>query len=357
MLEDPVFRHREVLTPDYIPNYFPNRMNQIKTISQLVYEFLQGNATHIFIHGPPGTGKTASVKFIFKNLREEALACYVNCFNKNTRMAVLHSMFLDFFKQKRPTHMMPSRRGIAYDELLGSFCEELRKAKTKIVVCLDEVDHFEENDLIYDLIRAGSDGVHVQIISISNDPLVFKNLDPRVKSSLFPIEEMAFNPYTKKEMAEIIRERVDAAFREDVVTKDAVDYLAEFTAEHKGDVRIARETLLRAGNLARKSGEKVEFHHIKEILEKTQYSSSVVVLSKLSEKERFILKLIPDQGINFPQLYDFYQTTNGHLGDRMFRNYVEKFARLKLINMERKGNGGAYFITLNTPKEVLFEMR
>lgn len=358
MLEDPVFRHREVLTPDYIPNHFPNRMDEIKTISQIVYDFLQGDATHVFIHGPPGTGKTASVKFIFKSLMEqkEALASYVNCFKKNTRMAVLYSIFLDFFKEKRPTRRMPCRRGIAYDELLDSFIEELAKAKVKVVVCLDEVDHLNDNDLIYDLARARSEGVSVQIIAISNDPLVFRNLDPRAKSSLFPLETIAFNPYTKKEMTEIIKARVEAAFHEGTVTKEAIDALAEFTAEHKGDVRVARETLLRAGDLARKSRGKVEIRHIREILKKTQHARFTTMLSSLSERERFILKLIPDQGVHYPQLYDFYRTTDGQLGDRMFRNYVEKFARLRLINMERKGNGGSYFITLNTPKEVLFEI-
>jgi len=40
----------------------------------------------------------------------------------------------------------------------------------------------------------------------------------------------------------------------------------------------------------------------------------------------------------------------------MLRNYIEKFCKLKLINMERKGVGGSYFITLNTPKDVLFEI-
>ena len=151
--EDPIFRYREVLTPSYLPDHLPNRMDEIKFISQIIYEFLQGKTTHVFITGLPGTGKTASIQFIFKNLKEQtdALTCYVNCFNRGTRMAVLHSMFLDFFRQKKPTHMMPSRRGIAYDELLGSFCEEVRKAKTKVVVCLDEVDQLTESKLIYDL--------------------------------------------------------------------------------------------------------------------------------------------------------------------------------------------------------------
>ena len=41
---------------------------------------------------------------------------------------------------------------------------------------------------------------------------------------------------------------------------------------------------------------------------------------------------------------------------KMFRNYIERFSKINLINMERKGVGGSYFIKLNTPKEVLFEI-
>jgi cell division control protein 6 len=358
-LEDLVFRHREVLTPDYLPNNLPNRMDDIKNISQLIYEFLKGDTTHIFIYGPPGTGKTASIQFIFKSLKEEAdaLVCYVNCFNKNTRMGVLYSMFLEFFKEKRPTRRMPCRRGIAYDEMMDSFCEEMKKAKAKVIVCLDEIDRLNESEIIYDLTRAETSHVPIQIIAISNDPLAFKNVDPRAKSSLYPLEEIVFKPYTIKEMKEIIEARVEAAFQRGVVTKEAIEYLAEFTAERKGDVRIARETLLRAGDLAKKQrSEKIEIRHIKETLERSQYARSMKTLSELSKNERFILRLIPDQGVHYPDLYQFYKSSDGSLGDRMFRIYMQKFAKLRLINMERKGIGGSYFITLNLSKEILFNI-
>ncbi len=355
--KDPIFKHKEVLSPDYLPDHMPNRMNEIKTISQIIYESLEGKATHILISGPPGTGKTASIKFIFKSLKEDtdALACYVNCFNKNTRMGALYSMFLDFFKEKRPTRKMPSRRGIAYDELLDSFRQEIEKSKTKVVVCLDEVDQLEETELIYDLTRARWDHGRIQIIAISNNPFIFKDLDPRTKSRLYPLREISFNPYTKEQMREIVKARVEGAFHEDVVDKEAVDYLAEFTAQKKGDVRVARETLLRAGERARKLGEsKVGVKHIREMLNRTRHTKAISTINELTKRERFILRLIPEKGTYYPQLYKFYKSTDGQLGDRMLRNYMEKFSKLRLINMERKWVGGSYFITLNMPKDVVF---
>ncbi len=357
--KDSIFKNKNVLLPNFIPQKLPNRMKEIDSIFGIVTESLRGNVTHILITGQPGTGKTASVKFIFRRLRQEndGLFCYVNCFNKSTKMAVLYSMILDYFKEKRPTRKMPSRRGIAYDELLDSLKSELEKTNTNVVVCLDEVDQLEETELIYDLTRTMLEGGGIQIIGISNNPFIFKDLDPRTKSSLYPLREISFSTYTKDEMKEIINARVDEAFRENVIDEDAVDYLAKFTTEKKGDVRIARETLIRAGELAgTTSNEKVHIYHVKEILDKTRHARAIDVLKSLSKRERFILRLIPAKGTHYPQLYRLYKSTDGKLGDRMLRNHLQKFHNLKLVKMERRGVGGSYFITLNTPKDVLFEI-
>jgi cell division control protein 6 len=357
--KDSIFKNKEVLSPGYLPDHMPNRMEEIKEISRIIHDSLKGKTTHVLISGQPGTGKTASIKLIFKSLKEDtdALLCYVNCFNKSTRMGALYSMVLDFFKDKRPTRKMPSRRGIAYDELLDSFQKELEKANTKVVVCLDEVDQLEETELIHDLIRTRWDSGYVQIIAISNNPFIFKDLDPRTKSRLYPLREISFNPYSKEQMREIVKAKVEGAFHDDVVDKEAIDYLAEFTAQKKGDVRVARETLLRAGERARKSGEsKVGVKHIRERLNRTRHTKAISVINELTKRERFILRLIPEKGTYYPQLYKFYKSTDGQLGDRMFRNHIERFSKFNLINMERKGVGGSYFITLNTPKDVLFEI-
>lgn len=357
--KDSIFKNKEVLSPGYLPDHMPNRMEEIKEISRIIHDSLKGKTTHVLISGPPGTGKTAAIKLIFKNLKvgTNALFCYVNCFNKSTRMGALYSMVLDFFKEKRPTRKMPSRRGIAYDELLDSLRGELAKTNTRVILCLDEIDQLEETELLYDILRTRISGVTAQIIGISNNPFIFKDLDPRTKSRLYPLREISFNPYTKEQMREIVKAKVEGAFHEDVVGKEAIDYLAEFTVEKKGDVRVARETLLRAGERARKSGEsKVGVKHIRERLNRTRHTKAISVINELTKRERFILRLIPEKGTYYPQLYKFYKSTDGQLGDRMFRNHIERFSKFNLINMERKGVGGSYFITLNTPKDVLFGM-
>jgi len=208
------------------------------------------------------------------------------------------------------------------------------------VVCLDEVDQLEEKELLYDLTRIRWENGRIQIIGLSNNPLIFRNLDPRTKSRLYPLREISFTPYTKEQMKEIIEARVEAAFQEGVVDREALDYLAEFTAENKGDVRVARETLIRAGELASNKVDKiVHVTHVKEILNKTRHAKAISVINALSNREKFILRLIPKEGTFYPDLYRLYRSTDGKLRDRMLRNYMDRFSKLKLINMGRREVG------------------
>ena len=67
--KDSIFKHKEVLSPNYLPDNLPNRMEEIREIRRIIHDSLEGKTTHILISGPPGTGKTASIKLIFKSLK------------------------------------------------------------------------------------------------------------------------------------------------------------------------------------------------------------------------------------------------------------------------------------------------
>ena len=214
VVRDSFLKNKMALSADYVPNKLPNRMKEVNEIKHIIKESLEGKVTHIFINGSPGTGKTASIKYVFREMckQSDALFCYINCFNKSTKMGALYSVILDFFKQKRPTRKMPSRRGIAYDELLDSLRTEIIKTNTKIVICLDEIDRLEEGDLLYDILQTRSNGISTMIIGISNNPSLYNKLDPRTKSRLYPLEEMIFSPYTKEEMRGIVKSKIEDAF-------------------------------------------------------------------------------------------------------------------------------------------------
>ncbi len=235
--EDPVFRQKEVLFPDYIPDHLPHREKEIKAVSSMINSALKNHSqiANIFIYGPPRTGKTASVKFIFRKLKEgaNAFTVYINCFRVNTRMGALYTIIFEFIRKVKPTRRIPSRRGVAYDELYDLLVSELKKTKAFPIICFDEIDHLlpRGSEVLYDLSRLKEEAIPALLIMVTNDQFVFMNVDPRIKSSLRPVEEIPYRAYTLEEMREIIRMRIEFAFQKGVVDDEAVEYLAEVATE------------------------------------------------------------------------------------------------------------------------------
>ena len=68
-----VFKDREVLRHDYLPEKLPHREEQIRILGQAVAPVLkESRCSNIFIYGKTGTGKTAVTKFVLSHLESKA---------------------------------------------------------------------------------------------------------------------------------------------------------------------------------------------------------------------------------------------------------------------------------------------
>jgi len=95
-----IFRDREILRHDYVPEHLPHREDQIRFLGEIVAPVLKGvRCSNVFIYGKTGTGKTAVVKFVMNRLSKKALEfssptkfCYVNCrwWAQNTEFSLLY---------------------------------------------------------------------------------------------------------------------------------------------------------------------------------------------------------------------------------------------------------------------------
>ena len=82
-----LFKDREVLRHDYLPEKLPHREDQIKLLGQTVSPVLKdARCSNIFIYGKTGTGKTAVTKYVLSHLESKAKeygapvkVCYINC--------------------------------------------------------------------------------------------------------------------------------------------------------------------------------------------------------------------------------------------------------------------------------------
>ena len=185
-----LFRDREVLRHNYLPDKLPHRENQIRLLGETLAPVLKdARCSNIFIYGKTGTGKTAVTKYVLGYLETKAKEygtsvrfCYVNC-----RMT--GSEYRIFANLSQSVGLIIPFTGLAVSEVFDRFRTGLDASRTLFIVVLDEIDSLIKDrgdHLLYELTRI-NETLHksrVAIIGISNDLRLKEFLDPRVFSSL-----------------------------------------------------------------------------------------------------------------------------------------------------------------------------
>jgi archaeal cell division control protein 6 len=295
-----IFRDRNLLRHDYMPSSLPHREDQIKRLGSILAPCLAGDrVSNLFAYGKTGTGKTIVTRYVLEHLRRKAKehgrrleTSYVNCRLTGTNYRVIADLCQTLGLQVPFT-------GLAVAVILERLKNALRKHNSPFLVVLDEIDALvkrsEDDSLLYELTRVNEsleDG-WIGIIGISND-LHFKDfLDPRVISSLGE-EELIFKPYTSSELYDILDQRSQQAFQNNVLDQGALRLCAALAAGEHGDARRALDLLRVAGEIAerdqaprvledhvRQAQSKVETDRVKEVLASLPLHSRVLLISAL----------------------------------------------------------------------------
>lgn len=245
-----VFRTEAPLQPSHTPDSLKGRENEIDAIVESLQRLARGNpADHLFIHGPPGVGKTTCVDHVLDHLDRETPieTVRINCWQYNTRPALLTELLIEL------GYPAP-RKGKPVDEILSKLEEWLDKNRS-VAVALDEFDQLQApSEIVYDLHRTSQAAAsNIGMIFIADNVDVRAELLPRCQSRV-PMQMVEFQPYTASDLIAILESRIDQAFRSGVVSDDAVEFIAERVAEGRGDCREAFRLLLRAGRRADQQG-------------------------------------------------------------------------------------------------------
>jgi len=334
MKESRIFKNENVLLPEYLPPVLPHRENEIKQLAQNLLPASEGRKPqNTFIFGPPGTGKTASIKFVFREFEDYSgiKTVYINCWDFRTSCAVFSKTILDL-------GFMVQRKGWAKDEILMRFVEIFKKLNKGLIICLDEADQLEQ-EVLYDFLRIGQYvNLPLGLVLISNSPYIFQNYEPRIKSSL-DIEEIEFRPYSLSEMKDILMERAKEAF---FSFDNAVVLLAANHAVKKGgDVRVGLQALLKAGKEAEKeNGEKVEVKHIRKVLSSVLKIKPRILEEKVSDVEKIILKILGEKTMSMKEIYENYcKEVEKPINEKAFRNYLRHLSEIGLIKIRKRKVG------------------
>jgi cell division control protein 6 len=332
--ESKIFKNEEILSPEYLPEQLPHRENQIKQIANNLLPASEGKRPqNTFIFGPPGSGKTATTKYVFRELEEyseRVETIYLNCWDFKTAHAILSEITINL-------GFLAQRRGWAKDEIIKCLVEGLNKIKKSLIVCLDEVDQLKDQEVLYDLLRINQYVKNpVGLVFISNNPFVFSKAEPRIRSSL-NIDEIRFKAYSFEEMVDILRERIKHAFHPGVVENASLLLIANHSVKYGGDVRIGLECLLKAGRKAEEEGSnKVKVEHVKKILPIGRIKSKIIK-EKISETEKNILEILEkNEKLRFCELYrEYCKKVKNPLSERAFREHVNHLVKTGLIKSSK----------------------
>lgn len=241
-----IFQDEAVLNPRHIPDTVIGREREISRIADALRPLTRGNPPdNVLVHGPPGTGKTTCVNHVIDRLAAETgvKPVTINCWQYSTRPSLLAQLLIEL------GYATP-RKGKPADELLLRIKEWLDKNRD-VAVVLDEFDQLDDAEqIVYDLYHVGEDADNeLGLILLSNEPRPGRELDPRSQSRL-DCRTLEFKPYDTNDLANILTQRAQAAFRSNAVTDPVLQLIAETVGEAGGDCRHALTMLLRAGRRA-----------------------------------------------------------------------------------------------------------
>jgi len=349
-----IFKNRDVLRPDYIPDFLPHREEQIRKLTEILAPLLHGERpSNVFIYGLTGTGKTAVVKFVLKKIKEYSDSkgiktftyAYINCRHEDTTYRVL-AKIAESLGLKVPF------TGLSTAEVYARVKRAVETLNKILVVVLDEIDFLVKkvgDDLLYRLTRVNDElsKGKVTVIGITNDVRFMDRLDARVKSSLGEVE-ILFPPYDAIQLTDILKERAAKAFQPGVVDEAVIQYCASIAAKEHGDARRALDLLRVAGEITEREGSnKVTIEHVKKAREEIEKDMVMEVIRTLPYHGKLVLLTVALRGGKIGttgELYLRYRELARKLGSepvtqRRVSDIINELEMLGIINAKLINRG------------------
>ncbi|RIB20507.1 P-loop containing nucleoside triphosphate hydrolase protein [Gigaspora rosea] len=240
------------------PAKLVGRDTERDTITEFLEKhIIEKKSGNLFIHGIPGTGKTALVNEIHNNMKgsiEKKAKCSVkfvtiNCMSFNDPKKIYETI-LGMLGQKIASSSVKNA-----DEVLNKLFLKSRK-KVMYIVILDEIDSLLTNDR--EILRKLFEWTFVRnsrliLIGISNMAKLTELL-PRLDDKDYQPQILNFAPYDNSEIADIIKDRLKAATSSEehsfLMDDKAIELCAKRVAANNGDCRKVLDVLRKSFELA-----------------------------------------------------------------------------------------------------------
>ncbi|ORY79908.1 P-loop containing nucleoside triphosphate hydrolase protein [Protomyces lactucae-debilis] len=241
--------------------------------SQALQAFLEDpEQPLLYICGPPGTGKSATVSQYTQTLPvANSQRVFINCVSLKRPDEVYATILASIDPTAACATASAARKRLtAYTKLSTSH---------QLILILDEMDYLSSSslDTLYALFELAN-GKHVKIIGIANALNLTDTVLPHLQATGIQPTILRFKPYTPAEITRILTARVNAIANpaQTLVDPPALLLLGRKVANATGDIRKALDILRRAVEL-------VEVEH-RSILTEMDTNAPSTLLPKVTLK-------------------------------------------------------------------------
>ena len=350
---------REVLRDSYVPARLPHREEELRKVAEILGPALRGDLpSNLLVYGKIGTGKTAVVAQVRKDLQARAgpklSFITVNCANLDTSYSLLQTIGNTF----APSEAERIPTGWSLDRVQATMARFMDARRGTTVLVLDEIDRLvarSGDNVLYTLSQLNTEleSARLSLVGISNDLKFTNQLDARVRSRLNE-EKIVFQPYNATELQDILRDRAREAFNPDVVDPGVVERCAAYAALENGDARRALALLRLSAEMAeRDHAKRISPDHVVKAKNRLEQDIVVECCRTLPPHCKVLLYAILQlyerrrNGVLTGEVYDGYRRLAERLGlqplhARSISNYVSELETLGLVRatIVSRGRGG-----------------
>ncbi len=340
-----LFRDPDVFDFAYMPDHLHHRDAQLRELAFLLQGAGPRNAV---LRGPPGTGKTTTVRRAFYELTGEFIPVYVNCRQNHTLLAVYRSIAKDLLGYASPSrHLDDTREAIA---------ARLGEKDARLLVCLDDANYLiaagTYNILLYQILRLYEGWEEIRgavVFAVTSDLALnlYAEADASVRSVFRPAE-VTFLPYTRAEIRDILADRVRQGLYPGVVPPSVLDLVAEMTAGER-DIRVGIALLRAAAVRAEKDGRfRVTRKDVLDVVATVRSPALAARTAALSPGERTLLYRLAEQSLAGGDMMAgaVFEAAQDYLaiGKTTYHARLRRLADAGIVDLLQTGKGYEVFL-------------